>query len=138
MIITLVILSKVWYSICTDNFRALNISGGEYTMGRYAYADYSYDSQSYKSEPSSFSGFSYQGQQRLSIKSDVKTEDVLPIAELIVDNQMVILDLSKSEDPLHIIDTLAGVAYGNNSSVTSIAKSLYLIAPSAVNVMVQD
>lgn len=106
-------------------------------MGRHAYADYSYDNQGYKSEPSTFSGFSYQRQQRLSIKSDVKTEDVLSIAELIVDNQMVILDLSKSEDPLHVIDTLAGVAYGNNSSVTSIAKSLYLIAPSEVNVMVQ-
>lgn len=105
-------------------------------MARYAYAER--DDQVYENSARTTSAFSYQRQQRISIKSNVTTADVRPIAELIIDNELVILDLNNAENALRIIDTLAGVAYGNNSTVTPISKSLYLIAPGQVNVSVQE
>jgi FtsZ-interacting cell division protein YlmF len=111
-------------------------------MGRYAYAESGYgyyNNQDYDNSSSQFSGVSYHRQQRISIKTDVTVDDIRPIAELIVENEMVILDLSTTQDRLHVIDTLAGVAYGCNSSVNSIAKNMYLITPDAtVNVSIED
>lgn len=104
-------------------------------MARYAYAER--EDQVYENNTHASNAFSYRKQQRISIKSNVTTADVRPIAELIIDNELVILDLNHAENALRIIDTLAGVAYGNNSTVTPISKNLYLIAPGQVNVSVQ-